>query len=245
MRARKGPLTFLTLALCAGACAFVASRRPAPPPAEEALLTRRVEGLRQLLARASQGSLVDFDEVLVVVHQDVVRDLLRATTPYDETIAERYHVQVTSASAEFSDGFALVRLEARAEMVGQPASAEVSILGALEVLGLEETGLLRCQVRVFAVEAREANVAGLDESVRDLIEDLGRDGLNALLSVIDVPVRVEDRVHLPAVETKRVSIPAAEVPFSAKVVEVRVFAERLWVGLSASVGGDAAARSAP
>jgi hypothetical protein len=236
----------VAIALGAGACAWLPGRRPAPVSAEEALITRRVEGLRRLLDVESSGpSLLDFKQILVVVPEDVVRDLLRATTPFEKTIADRYRIEVGSASAEFSDGFALVRLAGRAEMIGRPVSAEVEILGGLEVLGLEDTGVLRCQVRVFAVEAKEANVAGLDESVRALIEDLGRDGLNALLSEFDVPVRVENRLNLPAVQTRRLRLAAAEVPVAAKVVEVRAFAHRLWVGLSASVGAPAVAAGAP
>jgi hypothetical protein len=211
-------------------------RNPPPPSAEEAVLTRRVEGLQKLLARGTAGPLVDFQQIMVVVHEDVVRNLLEAATPFEQTIAERYRVNVSSATAEFSDGFALVRLSGRAELVDQPVSADVVVLGGLEVLGLEASGLLRCQVKILAVEAKEANVAGLDESVRDLVESLGRDGLNTLLSLIDIPVRIEDRIVIPAMESRRVRIPNAEVPFEAKVVEVRVFGGRLWVGLAAEMG---------
>jgi hypothetical protein len=233
----------VAISLFVGACAYWPARREPPVSAEEALLSRRVEGLRRLLAAGRSESLVDFKQILVVVPEDMVRALLRATIPFEKTIADRYRIEVGSAAAEFSDGFALVRLAGRAEMIGRPVSAEVEILGGLEVLGLEDTGVLRCHVRVFAVEAREANVAGLDEPIRKLIEDLGRDGLNSLLSVFDVPVRVENRLVLPAVRTRRLQLAAAEVPVAAKVVEVRVFAHRLWVGVSASVGESAAAAS--
>jgi hypothetical protein len=234
----------VAIPLVAGACAYLPARREPPVSAEEALLTRRVVGLRGLLAAGRSESLLDFKQILVVVPEDVVRDLLRATMPFEKTIADRYRIEVASAAAEFSDGFALVRLAGKAEMIGRPVSAEVEILGGLEVLGLEESGLLRCQVRVFAVDAKEANVAGLDESVRKLVEDLGREGLNALLSVFDVPVRVENRLLLPAVNTRRLRLAAAEVPVTAKVVEVRVFAHRLWVGVTAAVGEPAAAEGA-
>jgi hypothetical protein len=228
----------------AGSCAWMPGGRPPLVSAEEALLTRRVEGLRTMLSRPPGRSLLDFDQILVVVHQDVVRDLVRATTPFEKAIVDRYRIHVASAEAEFSDGFALVRLVGRAEMIDRPVSAEVEVLGGLEVLGLEESGLLRCQVKILAVEAHEANIVGLDESVRDLIESLGRDGLNALLSVIDVPVRVEDRLVLPAVNTRRLRVAAAAVPVAARVVEVRVFAERLWVGVAVEVGA-ATAGGAP
>jgi hypothetical protein len=241
----SGNVGLVLVTLLASSCAWMARDSPTLVSAEEALLTRRVEGLKTLLARANEGSLLDFQQILVVVHQDVVRDLVRASTPFEKTIVDRYRIRVASAAAEFSDGFALVRLAGRAEMIDRPVAAEVEVLGALEVLGLEESGLLRCHVRIFAVEAREANVAGLDESVRELIESLGRDGLNALLSVIDVPLRVEDRLDLPAVDTRRLQVAAAVIPVEARVAEVRVFADRLWVGVEAHVGGGAAGAGAP
>jgi len=230
------------LAVLGCACALLRARAAPAPSAEEALLTRRVEGLRRLVERGAAGSLVEVPAVIVVVHQDVVRDLLQAAAPFERTILGRYRVRVDAAATEFADGFALVRLEGRAALVDAPVSAEVVVLGGLEVLGLAPSGLLRCQVRIFAVSARQANVAGLDEPVRNLVDTFGRDALDALVSVVDVPVRIEDRVVVPATDGRRVRIPAAEIPIRARVVEVRVFGERLWVGLAAEVGGADGAR---
>jgi hypothetical protein len=234
----------LALAVCS--CAFLRARAAPAVSPEEALLTRRIGGLRKLVARGTAGSpLVDLRQAMVVVHQDVVRDLLLAATPFEQTIADRYRVRVESASAEFADGFALVRLAGRAELVGGPVSADVVVLGGLDVLGLEQSGLLRCQVRVFAVDARDANIAGLDRPVRNLIDRFGRDALGALVSVVDIPVKVEDEVTIPGVQTPRVRIPPSEVHVQARVVDVEVFGERLWVGLAAVVGDPAPARPRP
>jgi hypothetical protein len=187
---------------------------------------------------------VDLRQAMVVVHQDVVRDLLLAATPFEQTILDRYRVRVDSVSVEFADGFALVRLAGRAAVAGGSVSADVVVLGGLEVLGLERPGLLRCQIRVFAVEARDANVAGLDRPVRRLVDTFGREALDALISVVDIPVKVEDQVTIPGVDARRVRIPAAEVHVQARVVDVQAFGDRLWVGLDAAVDGPAPARAA-
>jgi hypothetical protein len=76
----------------------------------------------------------------------------------------------------------------------------------------------------------------VDEPARELIDRFGRDALHALISVVDVPVKVEDRLIIPRVEDRRVRIEAAEIPIRARVVEVLVFEERLWVGLAAATG---------
>jgi len=52
-------------------------------------------------------------------------------------------------------------------------------------------------------------------------------------------VRIEDRLRLPALRTRRVRIPALDVPVAATVSSVRVFAGRLWVGVKAKVAVEA------
>jgi hypothetical protein len=241
---RHGASALALLALAASSCAFLRARAAPAPSAEEALLTRRIVGLKKLVARGTAGSrLVDLRQAMVVVHQDVVRDLLLAATPFAQTILDRYRVRVDSAAVEFADGFALVRLAAQAAVVGGAVSADVVVLGGLEVLGLERSGLLRCQIRIFAVEARDANVAGLRRPARDLIDTFGREALDALISVVDIPVKVEDQVTIPGVDARRVRIPAAEVHVRARVADVQVFGDRLWVGLDAAVGDPTPAKA--
>jgi hypothetical protein len=204
-------------------------------------MARRIQGLRELVARGQRGSLVDFSQVLVVVDRTLVQSLLRAATPLSGTVAERYAVRLDSATTEFSDGFALVTLEGGAELVGQQVAADLRLFASLDVVDLErDSGLLRCRVNVFAVEAARANVLGVDEPFRDLVEALTHDGLSAILSAIEVPVRVADRITIPEVDTPRLRIAAADVPFEAGVLDVRVFADRLWVAIGAKVGPEAA-----
>jgi hypothetical protein len=237
-RMRRHPasaLALLTVLACS--CAFLRARVAPVASSEEALLTRRIAGLQKLVSRGAAGSpLVDLRQAMVVVHQDVVRDLLLAAVPFEQTISDHYQVRVDSASAEFADGFALVRLAGRVELLGSAVSADVVVLGGLEVLGLERSGLLRCQVRIFAVEARNANVVGLDRPARELIDNFGREALDSLISVVDIPVKVEDQVTVPGVDAPRVRIPPTAVHVQARVVDVQVFGDRLWVGLAAAVG---------
>jgi hypothetical protein len=241
---RRGARALALLALVAWSCALLRARAAPAPSAEEALLTRRIDGLKKLVARGAAGSpLVDLRQAMVVVHQDVVRDVLLAATPFEETLGDRYGVRVDSASAEFADGFALVRLAGRVELLAGPAAADVVVLGGLEVLGLERSGLLHCQVRIFAVVARNANLAGLDRPARDLIDRFGRDALDALISVVDIPVKVEDEVTIPGLDAARVHIPPADVHVQARVVDVQVFGDRLWVGLAAAVGDPVPAKA--
>ena len=72
---------------------------------------------------------------------------------------------------------------------------------------------------------------GTFEPTRRLTEALAGGGLEALLGPIEVPVRVADKLALPAVRTRRVSIAAAELPVEAQVSSLAAFGGKLWVGI--------------
>ena len=55
-------------------------------------------------------------------------------------------------------------------------------------------------------------------------------------------MKIEDRLRLPALHTRRVSIPALDVAVAATVSSVRVFAGKLWVGVRAQVTNPGGAR---
>ncbi len=121
----------------------------------------------------------------------------------------------------------------------------MSVYGGLDVVELDPaSGVLRARVGVYAVEIPKADVLGIDEPARRLTQALAEGGLESLLGPIEVPVRIEDRLRLPALRTRRVSIPALDVAVAATVSSVRVFAGKLWVGVRAQVanpGGEACA----
>src|SRR5262249_47953124 len=119
MRLFPARLTMAGVFFATGLCAEICRRMPPRVDAEEALLARQVEGLRVLTAEAARGQLVDSTHVLVVVDEHLVQDLLRAATPFEETVGDRLKVRVESAVVSFSDGFALVRLDGRASLVGR------------------------------------------------------------------------------------------------------------------------------
>jgi hypothetical protein len=243
--ARVAHLATVAAALLAGC------RPPAPPPpaAEPAVLERQRAALASLLDEAKDGPLVPFDRVLVVVDQALVQDLLASVMPYERVIS-RYRVRVTAASVRFEDGFALVRLDGRASLAASTeaaAFADVSVFGGLDVLALDpESGILRGEVRVIAVDVRRVAVLGLGApaDAEELIEQLGRERLEAfgaLASRLQIPVRLERAVELPAVASDSgVRIAAARIPLRAGVTHVRALRGRLWVSIDASVGAEPA-----
>ena len=50
-----------------------------------------------------------------------------------------------------------------------------------------------------------------------------------LLGPLEIPVSVEDRLSIPAVESKRLRIAAENLPLTIAVQQVKAFGGRLWV----------------
>jgi hypothetical protein len=220
------------------ALALPTCRRTTPEPSpEELVLQREVQKLHAQVAAAEAGTLLDFEQMLVVVDQELVQRLLASATPMEGELAEGFHVRIDAARAEFANGVALVHLEGEAGLQGRGMSAEMSVYGGLDVVELDPaTGVLRARVAVYAVDIPRADLLGIDQPVRRLTKALAEGGLEMLLGPVEVPVKIEDRLELPALRTRRVSIPALEVPVAATVSSVRVFSGKLWVGVRAQAG---------
>jgi len=237
-------------AILAAANTAPACRRPPRGrlTAEQAVAARQRQGLERLLAKEAQGALLPSEEVLVVVDQRLVQDVLTASLPYERVISDKYRVRVTAAGVTFDDGAAVVRLEGQASLAhgGEAgATAEISVVGFLDVVELEpSSGILRGRIRIVAVDARRVDVLGVRAPAERLVEDLSRESVeafNVLASSVEIPVRLEREVTLPAVgPAGGVTIAAAAVPVRLAVVDLEAFRGRLWVSIDAATGAPAA-----
>jgi len=211
---------------------------------EETVLAQQTVALQALVEAADRGALLNFRHVLVVVDQGLVQDLLRAAMPLEGPVGG-FQVRIESAEASFGDGVALIHLNGKATLIQSSVTADLRVYGGLEVVNLDPaSGLLRCQVRVFGVEADHADLLGIDEPLRGLAEALSHGGLAALLRFVEIPVRIDDHLTLPAVDSRRLRIPAARVPIRAEVSEVKVFGGKLWVALAEQASAPAQTASA-
>jgi hypothetical protein len=232
---------FAFAALASGAL-FPACHRQTATTADQAVLDRRRQGLAGLMAAARRGSLLPFSKMLVVADERLVQQVMAATLPFERVIVDRYRIRVSRAEVHFDDGFGLVRLDGEASFADRPETeghAEVTVFGGLDVVALDpESGVLRGSVKIIALDARRVNVYGVKSSiVEDLVEQLGReklDSFSALASAIEIPVRLERSVTLPAVGPGEVRIDAATIPVRAAVSDVKAFGGKLWVSVDVS-----------
>jgi len=238
-RSRRGrAVAAAGMVVAAAAICAMCVRHIEGPPAEQLVLERQVEKLRTLVASAESGSLLEFGQLLVVVDERLVQSLLASAVPFEGDVGGGFRVRIDSASASFADGVALIRLRGEATLVDRPISARADVYGGLEVVELHpESRVLRARAKVYAVDIQGADTLGIEQPARRLTRALAEGGLERLLGPIEVPVKVEDRLELPAVETRRIQIPAMDVPVAARVTSVRVFGGKLWVGIAAQLPG--------
>ena len=225
---------------------FTSSPAASGPPIEVATLERQLQGLTALLAEAEAGALFPDapDRVLVLVDQGLVQRLLTALTPSEHIVADRYHVVITGARVVFEDGFALVRLDGRASLSGIAESdvfADLTVVGDLELPAEQQKrDVLKARIHILAVDARQVTVGARSEKAEELVEDLSRTKLEdfaALASSLEIPVRQEHEVTIPAVGPQGpVRIAAASLPLRLALLSVRAFHGKLWIAMGASIG---------
>jgi hypothetical protein len=172
------------------------------------------------------------------VDQKLVQRLIEATVPFEQVIESRYRIRVESVTATFEDGFALVQLGARASLENEPQTrADIDLYGSLDIVELDpKTGILRGSVKILAVDTRRVDLKGFPAPVRRMVDDLGRERLSAfepLLSKIEIPVRLERELEIPAVNEPNVKIKKFVLPIAAEVVDVKAFRNKLWICASA------------
>jgi hypothetical protein len=213
--------------------------RPKSPPrmsAQEVVLSRQNQELVKLAIAAENGTLLDFKSILVVVHEVLVQDLLRAVTPIEADVGSGFHVKIETADAAFGDGVALVRLTGTASVGGTSVGSRVTVFGAIDVVKLDPTsGILQCGVSILSVEAQDARALGHNDPVGTLTETLAHGGLSLLIGTLEIPVSVENRLSIPAVQSKRLRIDAENLPLTIGVQKIEVFGGRLWVFVDAAV----------
>jgi len=160
----------------------------------------------------------------------LVQDLLRAVTPLEADVGNGFHVKIESADAAFGDGVALVRLTGMASVGGASVGSRVTVFGAIDVVKLDPvSGVLQCGVNLVSVEASDDGALGRNDAVSRLTEALAEGGLSMLLGIVEIPISIENRLGIPAIDSKRLDIAAEDLPLTIAVEQVKVFGGRLWI----------------
>jgi len=235
---RRRTLGLVIVAVVLGIAAFVSLEliRPTRVSAREAVLIRQNQALGSLVPEAVAGGLLNFRGVLVVVDQTLIQDLINAVLPLEADVGGGFHVRITNVDSAFGDGVALVRLKGQANLGGASVGTSVTVFAVVDVVKIDPaSGILRCDIGILAVEAEDAAALGRarlfggGDPVGRLTEALTNGGLSLLLGPLEIPVRIEDELSIPAVQSKRLQIPGEEFPLTVSAHRVKVFGGKLWV----------------
>jgi hypothetical protein len=212
------------------------TREPLELRLERELLLRQKEALERELARPVAELESD---VVVVIPDALVDELLDVALPVEATVGGRFRILVDSGRVDFTGGLALVNLSAVVEAVQRDGvSARINLVGALQVLEIQESGTLTTRVEILGWRTQDVRVGGLSPPAGRLLDELaGRPAsdLNALLSRIEIPVRLVPVIPLPRVQEAEVTIPAADIPITTRLEEVRVGGGRMFVHIDVAL----------
>jgi hypothetical protein len=202
--------------------------------AQKVVLKREVEGLRESVARLEKGEpILPFEDVAVAIDDVLLRDLISAQLPFEMDV-DRFHVSLTEVEAQFR-GSPIVRLRGVLSSRERPnLVAAVTVIGALVGIEVEaSSSTLRANIAVDHIGIEKA--AGLEQllsgSTMDEAARLVRLQLGDRLPPVQIPVKVQQSIDLPAVTSGPVRIDGARMPLQASVSRVLAGQGRLWVAV--------------
>jgi hypothetical protein len=207
--------------------------------AEQVLIERELDGLRDSAARLDRGeSLFPDSDVIVSIDESFVQGLITARLPL-ELIAAPYRVMLTKVDVGFG-GAPTVRLRGTITRDGVVTlDAVVRIVGALSGIEIDTaTSTLRARISADHLEIEQASgmESLLSGSTLDDVARLVQQEAASQLPLIEIPVRVQQDIDIPAVTDGPVRISGARLPVRASVSRVFAANKRLWIGLHVEIG---------
>jgi len=207
--------------------------------AEVVQIERELDGLRESATRLDRGeSLFPDSDIVVSIDESFVQGLITARLPLEVTAAP-YQVVLTSVDVGFG-GAPTVRLRGTITRTGTVTlDAAVVVVGALTGIEIDTaTSTLRANIAAdhLSIERASGLESLLSGSTLDDVARLVRIEVAAQLPTIEIPVRVQQDITIPAVADGPVRITAARLPVRASVSRVFAANKRLWIGLHVELG---------
>jgi hypothetical protein len=202
--------------------------------ARQVVLRREVEGLRKVVARLErQEPMMPQGDASIAITDSLVREIIAAQLPLDADV-DRFHVRLQDVDVVFR-GNTVVRLHGTLHPRQLPIlEAQVDVIGALENLAVDPSGsTLSARIAIDHLGIEKA--AGLESFLSgSILSEMGRSiGLEIKdhLPQVQIPIRVQQTIDLPAVTRGPVRIDGASLPLKVTVSQVTAVRGLLWVAL--------------
>jgi hypothetical protein len=239
LRSRVG-LTVATIALAAlASCSSGKFEGGGALRARKMVLEREVEGLRDTFARMEKGEpVLSEDDVAIAIDEAPLRSLIRSQLPF-EMATDKYKIVLKDVDVHFM-GAPTIRLRGALTREGVVhVEAVVEVIGTIAKIDIDPlTSTLKATVAVDHLQLDKAagieallSGATMDELARAL-----RHAISGKLPVINIPVRVEQAIDLPAVTEGPVRVAGARMAIDASVDRIFAGRQRLWIGLRIKPG---------
>ena len=216
--------------------------------AQAVVLRREVEGLREVVARLERGEpMLPLDDVAIAIEDTLVRDLIAAQLPLEADV-DRFHLSLRAAEVHFR-GSPAVRLRGVLAPKERPdLAAEVDVVGALEKIELDRSSsTLKAGIAVDHIGIEKA--AGIESilsgATLDELARMARLRIKEQLPAVQIPVKVQESIELPAVTAGPVRIDGARMPLQVAVSQVVAGQGTLWISVHFQPGDHVKTADAP
>jgi hypothetical protein len=202
--------------------------------ARKKVLEREVAGLRGAVSRLERHEpLLPDGDLAVAIDDTLLQGVITAQLPFDNQMGD-YQLKLEEAEVRFR-GAPTVRLRGRLKRKGNlELEAVVNVIGALDSIAVDaERGTLAARIAVDHIGIEKA--AGIETlmsgSTLDEVARMLRLKLADQLPPIQIPVKVQQNIELPAVTNGPVRLHGARMPIAASVSGVFAGQGRLWVAI--------------
>lgn len=247
-RCRTATILLAAATLAGGACGKSEFEGGGDLRARKVVLKREVEGLREIVSRLERGEpMLPKDDVAISISGELVRDLITAQLPFDLDV-DRFHVRLSEADVLFR-GSPVVKLRGTLVLRERPDYvAEIAAIGALEGIQVDPaTGKMNAAIAVDHLSIEKAG--GLEKLVRKATLDEAartvRLQLKEALPKIEIPVKLQQGIDLPAVTSGPVRIDGATMPIQVGVSSVIATRDVLWISVHFAPGDLVKTKDAP
>ena len=202
--------------------------------ARKKVLEREVAGLRDAVGRLERHEpLLPDQDLAVAIDDTLLQGVIAAQLPFESEVGE-FQLKLEEAEVHFR-GAPTVRLRGRLKRKGNvDLEAVVNVVGALDSIAVDGTrGALAAKIVVdhIGIEKAAGVETLLSGSTLDEVARMLRLQLADKLPPIQIPIKVQQSIELPAVTNGPVRIDGASMPIAASVSKVFAGQGRLWVAI--------------
>jgi hypothetical protein len=235
---RTGRNRLLSLALALGVALAPACRSEfeggGDLRAQRVVLKREVEGYREAAARLERGEpVLPKEDVAIAIADSLIRDLIGAQLPFEADV-DRFHISLQTAEVRFR-GSPVVELTGTLNLKDRPnLQAVARVIGALEQIAVDPaTATLKAHISVDHLSIEK--VAGIEQvlsgATLDEVGRMVRLQIKEKLPQVQIPVKVQQSIELPAVTRGPVRLDGAQMPLQVGVSQVLAGQGILWIAV--------------